>query len=74
MQRKRFIAGASCPKCKQLDKVYTYEQDGREFAACTQCDYLEPRPTPEQIEEMHRQQDAAQAEPEHPVRWQTDSE
>jgi Zn ribbon nucleic-acid-binding protein len=24
MQNKRFIAGALCPACKQLDKIFTY--------------------------------------------------
>lgn len=71
MLKKRFIAGASCPKCQQVDKVFTYEKEGREYAACTQCDYLEARPTPEELAELHKQQENAVAEAEtHSIKWQ----
>ncbi|HET8706438.1 MAG TPA: YheV family putative zinc ribbon protein [Pseudomonadales bacterium] len=70
MIKKRFIAGAACPKCKQLDKVYTYEKEGREYAACTQCDYLEARPTPEDLELLRQQQTPAAEEATHAIKWQ----
>jgi hypothetical protein len=41
MKNKRFIAGAVCPKCTQVDKVFTYELEGRKFRACTRCDFNE---------------------------------
>lgn len=41
MKNKRFIAGAVCPKCAEMDKVYTYELQGKKFRACTRCDFNE---------------------------------
>lgn len=41
MKNKRFIAGASCPKCSEVDKVFTYEEEGKKYRACTRCDFNE---------------------------------
>lgn len=41
MKNKRFIAGASCPKCSEQDKIFTYERDGKKYRACTRCDFDE---------------------------------
>lgn len=40
-QRKRFIAGAICPKCKALDSIMLYFENNVEKISCTQCDYTE---------------------------------
>ena len=42
MKNKRFISGAQCPSCKEIDKIYTYEDGGEKFRACSRCDFLEP--------------------------------
>lgn len=36
---KRFIAGAVCPKCGQMDKLVTYKQDERQFRECVNCGF-----------------------------------
>lgn len=42
MQRKRFIAGAVCPECKEMDKMVVYiDSDVR---ACIACGFSEERP------------------------------
>lgn len=41
MQNKRFISGALCPQCKEVDKVYTYLQDDKSWRACANCDFKE---------------------------------
>ena len=41
MKNKRFIAGAICPECSELDKVFTYEAQGKKYRACTSCDFNE---------------------------------
>jgi len=41
MKNKRFIAGASCPKCSEQDKIYTYEDQEKKYRACTRCDFNE---------------------------------
>jgi len=41
MKNKRFIAAAQCPSCKEIDKIYTYEEEGRKFRGCSRCDFVE---------------------------------
>ena len=41
MKNRRFIAGAICPKCSAVDKLYTYELDQKKYRACTRCDFNE---------------------------------
>ncbi len=36
---KRFIAGAVCPRCAQMDKLVMYKQDGKDFRECVSCDF-----------------------------------
>lgn len=36
---KRFIAGAVCPKCGEMDRIVTYKLDSREFRECVSCDF-----------------------------------
>ena len=37
---KRFIAGAVCPKCAEMDKLVMYKnEDGRDVRECVVCDY-----------------------------------
>ena len=40
-QQKRFIAGAICPRCAQLDKLFVYRIDARSFRECVDCDFIE---------------------------------
>lgn len=39
--KKRFIAGATCPSCKQLDTLMLYFENNVEKLACVNCDYAE---------------------------------
>jgi uncharacterized metal-binding protein (TIGR02443 family) len=39
--KKRFIAGATCPSCKQLDTLMLYFENNVEKLACVKCDYTE---------------------------------
>ena len=41
MSRRRFIAGAVCPRCAQLDSIYIYQQDSVDVRACIDCDFEE---------------------------------
>lgn len=37
---KRFIAGAVCPKCAELDKLVMYKrEDGKQFRECVSCGF-----------------------------------
>jgi uncharacterized metal-binding protein (TIGR02443 family) len=39
--KKRFIAGATCPSCKQTDTLMLYFENNIEMLACVNCDYSE---------------------------------
>ncbi|KZY29828.1 MULTISPECIES: YheV family putative zinc ribbon protein [unclassified Oleiphilus] len=38
---KRFIAGAVCPRCGEMDKLVTYSSDEGTFKECVACDFTE---------------------------------
>ncbi|MGB3621221.1 metal-binding protein [Ketobacter sp. MCCC 1A13808] len=42
--RKQFIAGAKCPQCNLLDKIFVYHKDGDDIAQCNACGYISVRP------------------------------
>ena len=42
---RRFIAGASCPSCKQIDKLFMYEKDGHKVKECVRCGFHEVLPS-----------------------------
>ena len=37
--KKRFIAGAACPKCAAVDKLMMYKEDDKEFRECVACGF-----------------------------------
>ncbi|MFT6085543.1 MAG: putative metal-binding protein (TIGR02443 family) [Glaciecola sp.] len=44
--RKRFIAGATCPSCKKIDSLMLYFENNVEKLACVRCDYKETQTDP----------------------------
>lgn len=36
---KRFIAGAVCPRCAEMDKIKMFEQDGTQVRECVACGF-----------------------------------
>ncbi|GAA3568252.1 MAG: YheV family putative metal-binding protein [Pseudomonadales bacterium] len=36
---KRFIAGAVCPRCAEMDKIVMYSNDDGQFRECVACGY-----------------------------------
>jgi uncharacterized metal-binding protein (TIGR02443 family) len=40
-QKKRFIAGARCPSCSALDKIYVTEESNKALLICNACGYRE---------------------------------
>ncbi|PKH34776.1 DNA-binding protein [Shewanella sp. ALD9] len=39
--KKRFVAGAKCPKCSAKDSILLFKENGIETVECTDCDYRE---------------------------------
>ncbi|TDN97077.1 MULTISPECIES: YheV family putative zinc ribbon protein [Halomonas] len=41
---KRFIAGAICPRCAEMDRIRSWEQNGIRYRDCVSCDFFEQLP------------------------------
>jgi uncharacterized metal-binding protein (TIGR02443 family) len=39
--KKRFVAGATCPKCRALDSIMLYFENNVEKLECVKCGYSE---------------------------------
>ena len=39
--KRRFMAGAVCPRCSQMDTIVVYNIDGKDFRECVSCDFKE---------------------------------
>ncbi len=37
--KRRFIAGAVCPKCSLMDKLVIYKEDNKDFRECVSCGF-----------------------------------
>lgn len=42
--QKRFIAGAICPRCAEMDRIRAWEQNGVRYRDCVSCDFFEQLP------------------------------
>ncbi|WLF85141.1 YheV family putative metal-binding protein [Moraxella sp. ZY21109] len=45
MLKRRFIAGAKCPRCQTLDSIVMLTSVDDEWIECIDCQYSEQRPT-----------------------------
>lgn len=45
---KRFIAGVVCPRCAEMDRIRSWEQNGIRYRECVSCDFFEQLPIEEQ--------------------------
>lgn len=43
--KRRFVAGASCPKCQSQDCIVMLTSAEQEWIECVDCYYTEQRPT-----------------------------
>ncbi|MFT7299757.1 MAG: putative metal-binding protein (TIGR02443 family) [Porticoccus sp.] len=39
--KKRFIAGAVCPRCSEMDKLTVFSEDDKDFRECVSCGFKE---------------------------------
>jgi uncharacterized metal-binding protein (TIGR02443 family) len=39
VNKGRFIAGAICPECKEVDKLKMYKDQGEDVRECVRCGY-----------------------------------
>ena len=40
-EKRRFVAGAVCPRCSEMDKLVVYNEDGKDYRECVNCGYKE---------------------------------
>lgn len=38
---RRFVAGAVCPRCSEMDKLVVYNEEGKDYRECIACGYKE---------------------------------
>ena len=55
--KKRFIAGATCPKCKAFDTIMLYFENNVEKLECVSCGYNEAQ-TDKKVAEQQRQNES----------------
>jgi hypothetical protein len=37
--KRRFVAGAVCPRCSVMDKLVVYSEEGKDYRECVSCGY-----------------------------------
>lgn len=62
--KKRFIAGAVCPRCEEMDKIVNYREGDRNFRECVACGFKDeirlqasPREPATRVNESRRAQE-----------------
>jgi len=50
--KKRFIAGAVCPRCGELDRLVTFEEKGEAIKECVTCGFSEKQLVQVQVGEL----------------------
>lgn len=38
-EKRRFVAGAVCPRCSEMDKIVVYNENGKDFRECVVCGF-----------------------------------
>jgi uncharacterized metal-binding protein (TIGR02443 family) len=56
LKRKRFIAGATCPKCASTDTLMLYMENNVETVECVTCGHTQKQ-TDTKVEKSIRQQE-----------------
>lgn len=39
--KRRFMAGAVCPRCSSMDTIVVFNFEGKDFRECVSCDFKE---------------------------------
>ena len=50
--KRRFVAGAVCPRCSEMDKLVVYNEDGKDYRECVSCGYKEEMRFPQTTREL----------------------
>lgn len=50
--KKRFVAGAVCPSCGEMDKVVVFHEEGKDFRECVACGFKDEMHFQQQVREL----------------------
>ncbi len=50
--QKRFVAGAVCPRCGEMDRLVVYSNDEGSFKECVSCDFKEKQVVQVEVSEL----------------------
>jgi uncharacterized metal-binding protein (TIGR02443 family) len=50
--KRRFVAGAVCPRCSEMDKLVVYNEEGKDYRECVSCGYKEEMRFPQVAREL----------------------
>ena len=50
--KRRFIAGAVCPRCSEMDKIVMYREGDTDFRECVSCGYKDEMRFQQQVREL----------------------
>jgi uncharacterized metal-binding protein (TIGR02443 family) len=51
-EKRRFIAGAVCPKCSTMDTLVVYRLEERDYRECVSCGFREEMHFKPQVREL----------------------
>ncbi len=51
-KKKRFVAGAICPRCESQDTVVVFSLEGKDYRECVSCDFKDELNFPEHPSEL----------------------
>lgn len=51
-EKRRFIAGAVCPKCSTMDTLVVYRLEERDYRECVSCGFREEMHFKHQVREL----------------------
>ncbi len=55
--KKRFIAGAVCPKCAEMDRLTVHEDQGYTIRECVSCGFTDSQKDLEEQKEVAEQEE-----------------
>lgn len=55
MMKRRFIAGAVCPKCNAMDRIVMYDKDGQQVRECIECGFSQTQSEQQAIDDANRE-------------------
>ncbi|WIO74255.1 YheV family putative zinc ribbon protein [Porticoccaceae bacterium LTM1] len=60
--KKRFIAGAVCPRCAEMDKIVAYREGDADYRECVSCGFKEELRIQSQPRELETRVNRTEAE------------